>query len=141
MTKYFGYSFDSELESKDDAATVNWGNDWQMPSRAQFEELINGNYTTIIMTTQNEIKGMLITSKSNNNSIFLPAAGSKSVDEKVHEEVGSICYWSRSISTDAFYRACLLHDYRTAYSPNVLWGISEFGSRYSGLSVLPVRKQ
>ena len=64
-----------ELEAEDDAATVNWGNDWQMPSEEQFAELIDTSYTTTSWTTQNGVNGRLIISKSNGNRIFLPAAG------------------------------------------------------------------
>ena len=36
----------TELEAMDDAATVNWGSNWQTPSKEQFEELYNSSYTT-----------------------------------------------------------------------------------------------
>ncbi|MBR6141109.1 MAG: hypothetical protein IKQ37_05040 [Bacteroidaceae bacterium] len=62
----------TELEPEDDAATVIWGSEWQMPSKAQCDELGNSANTTISFTTQSGIKGVLITSKMNDNSIFLP---------------------------------------------------------------------
>lgn len=36
----------TELEPGDDATYVNWGPNWRMPSDTQFNELIDGNYTT-----------------------------------------------------------------------------------------------
>ena len=64
-----------ELLPEDDAATANWGIDWQMPSEAQYNELINKNNTITNWTIQDGVYGRIITSKSNGNSIFLPAAG------------------------------------------------------------------
>lgn len=65
----------TELLPEDDAATVNLGAEWQMPIKAQFEELFNNSYTTTEWTTLNGMKGAMITSKSNGRSIFLPASG------------------------------------------------------------------
>lgn len=68
----------TELELSDDAAYVNWGSQWRMPSIDQFEELINSSYTTTTWTTQNGVYGCKITSKMSgytDKSIFLPAAG------------------------------------------------------------------
>jgi hypothetical protein len=81
LTKYcdfYGYgTVDNkiELELEDDAAYVNWGPKWSMPSYKQFRELINNEYTNTEWTSLNRIYGIKITSKKNYNSIFLPAAG------------------------------------------------------------------
>ena len=84
MTKYctqseYGYNGFTdnltELQSADDAATANWGSDWQMPSLAQIQELCSSSNTTTEWTQVNGVNGRKITSKSNGNSIFLPAAG------------------------------------------------------------------
>jgi len=61
-----------ELEPEDDAATANWGSDWCMPTMEQIEELCNQEYTTDEVTTLNGVKGKMITSKTNGNTIFLP---------------------------------------------------------------------
>ena len=60
------------LQPSDDAATVNWGVKWCMPSKEQWEELIHN--TTIRWVTQNGVNGCLFAS-SNGKSIFLPASG------------------------------------------------------------------
>ena len=60
------------LLPEDDAAAVNWGGDWHMPSNDNWEELYEN--TTHIWTTWNGVKGRLFTA-SNGNSLFLPAAG------------------------------------------------------------------
>ncbi|MBR4119245.1 MAG: InlB B-repeat-containing protein [Bacteroidales bacterium] len=58
-----------------DAARVNWGGSWRMPTIYEQEELINTNNCTWTWTTQNGVNGYKVTSKKNGNSIFLPAAG------------------------------------------------------------------
>ena len=124
----------TELLPEDDAATVNWGFEWQMPSKAQFEELFNSGYTTTEWTTLNGKNGMRITSKSNGRSIFLPASGYK-VDytRKFYGEYG--LYMSRSIHNQ--YPA-------TAYTAYFIYGDSKAVDNYgreAGYSVRPVRVQ
>ncbi|MBR3454228.1 MAG: hypothetical protein IKH26_02780, partial [Bacteroidaceae bacterium] len=73
-----------------DAATANWGSDWQMPTKDQITELLDN--TTSTWTTQNGVYGRLFTA-SNGNSIFLPAAGLRWGGDL--DSVGSYsCYWS-----------------------------------------------
>ncbi|MBQ9523668.1 MAG: hypothetical protein IJR69_00880 [Bacteroidaceae bacterium] len=88
-----------ELEPADDAATANWGTGWQMPSETQLLEIINSNNTTITWTSQNGVYGHKITSKSNGNSIFLPAAGNRALDIFFIDAGKSGCYWSRSLDS------------------------------------------
>ncbi len=61
------------LDPEDDAAYMNWGGSWRMPTYAEWLELLN--YCTWTWTTQNGINGYQVASKTNSNSIFLPAAG------------------------------------------------------------------
>lgn len=64
------------LNPEYDAAHVNLGGKWRMPTRGEFEELINN--CKVVWTTINGVKGRLFTSKKSgfeNKSIFLPAAG------------------------------------------------------------------
>ena len=81
MTKYCTHSdygtVDNitELQSSDDAATVNWGSGWQMPNFEQLMELFHSNNTTAEYTTVNGVKCYKVTSKANGKSIFLSAAG------------------------------------------------------------------
>ena len=86
----------TELEPEDDAATANWGSGWQMPSNAQFAELINRSYTTSTWTTQNGVNGRMIVSKSNGKRIFLPAAGYRS-DASLNDAGLYGGYWLRSL--------------------------------------------
>ena len=61
------------LDAEDDAAYVNWGNGWRMPTDAEWTEL----RSNCVWATENNngVVGFRVTSKTNGNSIFLPAAG------------------------------------------------------------------
>lgn len=75
----------------DDAARINWGGSWRLPTVEEQEELMEK--CTWTWTTQNGVKGYKVASKSNGNSIFLPAAGER---EKGSLDEGGIWgnYWS-----------------------------------------------
>lgn len=120
----------TKLNSKDDAAKENWGADWQMPSKQQFEELLNDSYTTTIWTTtQNGTNGRLIVSKRNGNSIFLPAAGSRDGSNLLYKgDVGG--YWSLSLGSDSPDGRCLHFDSGSINMADK--------SRCLGLSIRPV---
>ena len=56
-----------------DAATALWGDGWQMPSKQDFEELMDN--CTFEWTSLGRVKGCKVISKINGNYIFLPATG------------------------------------------------------------------
>ena len=112
------------LETTDDAVLQNV-HKYSMPTKEQLQELIDG--TTSTWTTQNGVNGRLFTSKTNGNSIFVPAAGYG--DGGSMDYVGSYGYlWSGSLIEDYTYSAWFLY----FYSGNV--GLSG-DHRCSGLSV------
>ncbi len=120
-----------ELLPEDDAATANWGSRWCMPSRAQMEELQNSSYTTTEWVKENGVSGCKFTCVSNGNSIFLPAAGCRSMSS--HFFVGSGgYYYSREIYTSFSYYAHCLH----FTSSKLDW---DRDYRYNGRSVRAVR--
>lgn len=82
------------LELVDDAATSNWGADWRMATKEEWEELYRK--TTCTWTTQNGVNGRLLTG-CNGNSIFLPAAGFRLDGELIGPSLG--IYWSSSLHT------------------------------------------
>ena len=126
------------LRAEDDAATANWGSEWQMPSREQTEELTNSDYVEVEWTEQNGVKGMKVTSKINGNSLFLPAAGEQTDGRRVG--MGThFYYWSRTLDTYLQPQICN----STAWclysqSDDITTGS---GHRCVGQSVRPVRKQ
>ncbi len=100
------------LDPEDDAAHANWGGEWRMPTKAEFDELMvecewewyGSGY---------EVKG------STGNSIFLPADGSYGF------------YWSSSLNTDYPGHAY----YVTFYSYHYDW---YYDYRFLGRSVRAV---
>lgn len=84
------------LEAVDDAATANWGGAWRMPTDYELTEL--HKLCTWTWTTENGVNGYRVTSKSNGNSIFLPAAGLRYANSLF--DAGSSGYiWSNSLYT------------------------------------------
>ncbi|MCQ2200297.1 MAG: hypothetical protein MJZ19_11355 [Paludibacteraceae bacterium] len=82
---FFVENNDTILKFEDDAAYVNWGNDWRMPTFRDQQELIDGctwewkeNYQ------ESGINGILGTSKVNRNTIFFPAGGNKLTAENYY---------------------------------------------------------
>ena len=64
------------LDLEDDAAHVNLGGSWRMPTVTEIEELIANTthtWTTNYEGTRNA--GYIVKSKTNSNQIFMPAAG------------------------------------------------------------------
>ena len=134
---YYGYNgFTDELtklELSDDAAYVNWGTAWRMPTFGQFEELINVFNTSITWTNENGVNGLKIVSDSNGNSIFLPAAG---IRFDRWENAGSYgYYWSCTLNASNPLDAGNMYFYDSHYET------VKNGYRSSGLSVRPVRNQ
>lgn len=67
------------LDLEDDAAHVNWGGAWRMPTMEEQQELRDN--CTWICTVQNGIIGHIAKSEINGNSIFLPLTGIASEEE------------------------------------------------------------
>ena len=96
----------TELELLDDAAYVNWGEEWRMPSVDQLDEL--HTQCEWIWSSRNGINGYMVKSKANNNSIFLPAAGNLADNNSEDlKEAGT--YWSRTLRPEKPSYAYSLH--------------------------------
>ena len=137
LTKYcnnsdYGYNgFTDNLTTllpEDDAATANWGSDWRMPTKEEWQELYQN--TTHTMMTQNGVNGLLFTS-SNGNSLFLPAAGFRE-SGGLHYAGSDGRYWSNSLYTDGPDRAWIFGFYSG-------WYVVSNEGRYNGFTVRPVR--
>ena len=63
----------TKLDPDDDAARAKLGGKWRMPTKQEFQELIDN--CEMSWTTQGGVNGMEFKSKINGNSIFLPAPG------------------------------------------------------------------
>ncbi len=65
-----------QLLPEDDAASVATGGDWRMPTREEFRQLLTCEWEeTYVNTGNGKVFGYTVKSKTNDTSIFLPAAG------------------------------------------------------------------
>lgn len=119
------------LDPEDDAAHVNWGGSWRMPTNAEWQELCDN--CTWTWTTQNGINGYKVTSNKEGYTdkfIFLPAADYR--DGSVLPRVGSYgYYWSSSLDERISRLAWILYFYSDYH-----YRIGN--DRYVGQSVRPV---
>ena len=112
------------LELSDDAANVNWGGNWRIPTNSDFLELRSN--CTWTWTYQDGAGGYKVTSNVNGNSIFLPAAYT---DDYTVGYIGR--YWTSTLSrtfpylASSFYFASASDGWDDEY-------------RYFGYSVRPV---
>jgi len=115
------------LDLEDDAAYVNLGGSWRMPTEAEWTEL--RNQCAWNWTTQNGVNGYQVVA-SNGNSIFLPAAGNRySLYSGSEGTKGD--YWSSSLYTDAPSQSCHIEFNSGNIDMLCIW-------RYDGLSIRPV---
>ncbi len=129
LIKYTSNDSKIVLDPEDDAATMNWGGTWRMPTKAEQDEL--STKCTWDRTTQNGVDGYKVTGP-NGNSIFLPAAGYM-FGGTLNGAGSNGYYWSGSLGTDDPSRAYYLY----FYLGNVRWGSS--ADRLDGQSVRPVQ--
>ncbi|MBE6327775.1 MAG: DUF1566 domain-containing protein [Bacteroidales bacterium] len=88
------------LDPEDDAAFANLGDKWRMPTAEEMQELINGcSWRFNINFSNTGVAGLVGMSKTNNNVIFLPAGGCKSIMSGSNP---SGFYWSSSFGKNEF---------------------------------------
>ena len=95
LTKYTVADGMRILQPEDDAAKMLWGGDWRMPSREDWQELID-NCDIDYAATENGYPGVRITSRVpgyEGKSIFLCAAGW--IQDEYHMQDGTLSsYWA-----------------------------------------------
>ncbi len=116
----------NNLKPEYDAARAIMGGDWRMPTKADFQELIDN--TTNEWVTINDVNGYKFTSMTDTSKyIFIPAAGDR------HNGLaggvgGDGAVWSSSLNTstprDAWYLyfdsySCNMDDYERCYGLSV----------------------
>lgn len=116
------------LDPQDDAATVNMGFNWQMPTVDQYLELLS-NDNCIVEEVGN---GIRVTSKYTQATLFFPAAGFYEKDT-----TPGVYYWTREHSNNSdspnTTKVCCVHVGN--YSKLCL-----FRERYLGMPIRAVRK-
>lgn len=121
------------LDPEDDAAHVNWGGTWRMPTIAECTELINE--CTWTWTIQNGVSGRLVTGP-NGNSIFIPASG-YGYNKNFYQTESKVELWSSSLSTTTNNGpSCAWILYAGSADYNI--GVSDYNGRYTARSIRPV---
>jgi len=116
------------LNPDDDAAHVNLGGYWRMPTDAEWTELLSK--CTWESTSMNGISGQKVTGP-NGNSIFLPSAGLRNGTHR--SDAGSLVYyWSSTLHSDYSFEAWVISSF-----PDYV--IKSHADRCAGLSIRPVR--
>lgn len=131
-TKYNSSDGKTTLEASDDVATVKWGKECRMPSRAEFQELYNKCDWTW-KSNYNGASGYLVKGP-NNQTIFLPASGFRY--NGVLDRRGS----------NGYYRSSSLDASNSGYAYYLYFGSGYINPSYSkyrffGYSVRPVAEK
>lgn len=131
-----------ELELEDDAAHVYMGGDWRMPTYEQVAEILTDDNCMKSRITQNGVKGILLTSRYNHKSIFIPQAGAYYDDRIRPFAEGALFCWTRSLyvvapeepgTLDCTCDALVLDQYSTLRGE-----FYDHRPRYEGLTIRPV---
>ena len=119
------------LDLEDDAAHVNWGGSWRMPTRKEWKEMVvNCTWTWTSDYNGTGVAGRIVTSNTNGNAIFLPAAGYRR-DADLINAGGQGEYWSSSLRAVNMDHAWRIHISSLE--------VKRYGySRQLGLSARPV---
>ena len=97
------------LDEEDDMVNTNMNGDWKMPTKEQCKELLD-NTTNKWVEDYNDIQGLngrLLTSKTNDNTLFIPAAGYQSSNSVFRIGI-VIGIWSSTLSIINPYAAYYL---------------------------------
>ena len=124
------------LETEDDAAFVNLGEKWRMPTEDEWKELQEN--CTWTWTTEFGEGGYKAISKKNGNFIFFPLGGYYYTTQLIGEGGTSGDYWASCLPLGS------IPDVTTSYSvyspvfgqDKITWNFSQH--RYSGLTIRPV---
>ena len=113
-----------------DVAHVKWGGSWRMPTKAEFDELLDEDNCTWEWTTLEGHYGYKVKSKKTGNSIFLPAAGYRS-QTLLYGSDKCGYYWSSTVDEGIVF-AYILCFYRQSI------GKTDRYPRHDGLMIRPV---
>lgn len=116
-----------QLELSDDAARLNWGEQWRMPTWEECAELIEE--CTWVYTETERIPGYKVTGP-NGNSIFLPFTGGKR-NEKLYAYGDCGFFWTSSLAD----KESTCGKYLSIRKDNIDGYIND---RYIGYTIRPV---
>lgn len=115
------YTLAEDLSLENDAANVNWSGDWHIPTRSQWNELIDNTTHTYISNYNSTGVNVIKFAKTNDSSIFiiLPVGGSYT--DGVQNNSDTAYYWSNTQYYKSAYYAVFTQnsyfhiDWKTAY--------------------------
>ena len=119
------------LAPEHDAAQVQWGGEWRMPTHQEMEDLnTNCDWT---WTTMNGVNGYVVRGRGDyaSNSIFLPCAGCGS-GTSLDGSGSDVNYWSSVPSSDSNGYSWRLYFYSSNHD-------TSYSYRFGGFSVRPVQ--
>ncbi len=135
------------LDDVDDAAQVLWGNGWRMPTGAEVKELCDN--CTSEWAVVDGVRGKLMKSKINGNSIFLPAGGDRGQKE-AHWRGEQGYYWASTLKStvteDGVGASTGFADMLWFSEENVekkqaeTEPLAHYARRFGGRNIRPVRK-
>ena len=129
------------LENTDDAAYVNWGSDWHMPTIEQVEEL--GKYCVIwrqdVTVNGKQVIGYIVMSMINENFLYLPAAGWE-YGETPNNHMFA-WYWTSEVSPKINTRATFMLEKGDDYDSKIICDKIEGTGREQGLPIRAVTKK
>ena len=127
----FNRNGDSICGTQYDSAKYKMGSRWRMPSKSEFEELLNNCDTEAY--SFNNIPGIKLISKKNGNVIFFPAAGNETYDwiiNKKYELFGKNedgLYWTGDVdyfNTGTGWTTAYAWDFH--FETGKVWGIRPY---------------
>ncbi len=132
------------LPAESDAATANWGANYRMPTKAEWNELINSctwTYQKGDISETSTKMGYLVSNAATGASIFLPSAGSYSGTTHIGHEGGIITgsYWASTCEEANDYADYLDTEFYPSYSYAEKYVRKMYG--FYGLPVRAVSEQ
>lgn len=123
------------LTPRRDAAHVQWGGGWRMPTHQELTALSSNCDWT--WTTINGVNGYIIRGRGNyiSNSIFFPCTGYGYKTSLEYPETG--CYWSSGAQNPSSYSAKLWIAYELRF--NLGWHGTTNAQCYEGKPIRPVQ--
>ena len=118
----------TKLSLSDDAAHVNWGGDWRMPTEEEFNELV----TKCMITLENT--NTVRFTAANGKYILMPLAGFAKEDGSFKNVGDCGYYWTNAISNNTQAVDLI---FKETFSGAEVLGLNK-GNRFCGLSIRPV---
>lgn len=144
LSQDYGYP-DNRLNLRldDDAASVQWGEGWRIPTKAEWDELFHNTNSTYVENYLNSgMSGILLTGRLKgftDKQIFLPMKPSNINDYQCYwsstlSNIGNSCYAASAI----FSRTQPIHD--SSWERTALWAIrpilyTEGSNKISGITI------